>query len=215
MRGTTSYSDASALDSTVHAQQNKASVDRYGAVALQYKSGPLYAALIGDVRVYGHKPGEDVDNGYTVTAGGNYNFGVAKVYAGAQYFKDVKNSSFSAGAVKTFQTSLNEADNGYSKTAGAYLDGFGVTVGADIPVPTGQVKLVAGYMDADSGKKQNDYGQKIDVKRWGVTAGYNHVLSKRTTLYTCVGYQSDKVELKGVKVKETDLKFLAGILHRF
>lgn len=203
------------VDALTSDVQNKASVTRYGAVGFIYQTAQAYVGLIGDITLYGHEPGKRPSNGNTVTLGGNYNFGAAKLYVAGQYYKNVLNSTFSAGAVKTFQASLLAADKTLtSKTT--YLKGFGLVIGVDVPLAGGVMKLVAAYMDGKSDKDKNGYAQKIDFERFGATVGYNYDLSKRTTLYTAIGYQDDSVKLVGgTKVKQADAKALFGLCHRF
>jgi len=78
------YAKTGAVETVVDAK-----ADRHAGLAATYDNGPLKLMLIGDYVWYGHdNPGEehkfahDVDNALTVTFGGSYDFGVAKVYGG-------------------------------------------------------------------------------------------------------------------------------------
>ena len=61
--------------------ENKADADRYAAAALRYKAGKAAVVLAGDYTLYSNDTYGDLDNGYSVILGGNYDFGVAKVFA--------------------------------------------------------------------------------------------------------------------------------------
>lgn len=194
--------------------QNKASVTRYGAVAGMYKSGALYLGLMGDVTLYGHEPGKRPSNGNTITLGGSYDFTSVKYYLAAQYFRNVLNSTFSAGAIKTFQNSLKLAVPTLASET-TYMNGFGVVTGVDVPMFSGVFKAAVAYLDGKSHKDKNGYGEKIDFDRYGATIGFNYPLSKRSTIYSALGYQHDKVKLHGAEVKQSDVKALLGLCHRF
>ena len=72
--------------------EGKSSVDRYYAIGLTYANGPLNLAAVVDQTNFsttkwnGVDWGNPVDDALTVTVGGNYDFQVVKLYAGAQYF---------------------------------------------------------------------------------------------------------------------------------
>lgn len=137
------------------------------------------------------------DDPLTVSLGGNYNFGVAKLYVATQYFKD------SALAVKMIQ----------DKHPAGKFDGFGLSVGADVPAFGGTAKVLVGYMDAEDQSQAAD-----DVQRYTFSVGYEYPLSKRTFVYGGAGYYMDsydKVFVTGADDKASVAAVNAGLVHKF
>ena len=96
LQGAIMYSfkgDAKVSDSNpkevANARENSGDADRYLAAGLRYKAGKAAVVLTGDMTMYSNDVNNvyhDVDNGYSFILGGNYDFGVAKVFAKATYF---------------------------------------------------------------------------------------------------------------------------------
>ena len=133
------------------------------------------------------------DDQMTVNFGANYDFGVAKVYGGAQYFK-------------------NAADFGTDTLANAGLadvqdlEGFGLTVSAAFPgVLGGTVKASATYMEGESD------AAKVDAKAFDVAVQYAYNFSKNTLVYAGVGYMEEEVEEYDSKT----VKASVGVAHYF
>lgn len=84
--------------------ENESSSDRYYAIGATYNNGPFAGYFAVDSINYqtsGAKIDDKfIDDSLTVTLGGSWNFEVAKVYFGAQYFDEVKLSSI-GGITKT------------------------------------------------------------------------------------------------------------------
>lgn len=124
------------------AVENESSADRYYAIGATYANGPLAAYLAVDSTNY-KSTGADygVDDSLTVTLGGNYDFEVAKVYFGAQYFDEVKLSSVGG---------IAGAEFGATK-----VKGYSITLSADAPVAGGKVMAGLGYVDAEAADSEN------------------------------------------------------------
>jgi predicted porin len=189
----------------------KTSADRYAALAVTYKNGPVNAFFNVDRIFYGHdNPGEDhggdhsVDDSLTVTLGGNYDFGVAKVYAAAQYFDDVKASSF--GGVSTL----------YADYKDVKVKGYGLNLSVSAPVFGGTAMAGVSYLDGEQAKVINE--AKYDLNRARVSVGYTYPFSKRTNVYFAAGYGKDELKFKsgnGNKIKADYGTAMVGLRHSF
>lgn len=184
-----------------HGREGSAEADRQYALGATFAAGDLYLAGIvtqtnkQSVKYNGTSLGEQ-DDPLTVSLGGNYNFGVAKLYVATQYFKD------SGLAVKMIQ----------NDQAGKF-DGFGLSVGADVPAFGGTAKVLVGYMDAEDQNLNPN-----DVQRYTFSVGYEYPLSKRTFVYGGAGYYMDSYD-KGSKDGYDDKASVAavnaGLVHKF
>ena len=185
-----------------HGREGSAETDRQYALGVTFAAGDLYLAGIvtqtnkQSVKFDGQSLGKQ-DDPLTVSLGGNYDFGVAKLYVATQYFKD---SDLCVGQIDDTQN------------AGQF-DGFGLSVGAGVPAFGGTAKVLVGYMDAED---QGTAAQ--DVQRYAFSVGYEYPLSKRTFLYGGAGYYMDsydKVALEGHDDKASVTAVNAGIVHTF
>lgn len=193
--------DDDAKTGVQHGREGSAEADRQYALGATFAAGDLYLAGIvtqtnkQSVKYDGTSLGEQ-DDPLTVSLGGNYNFGVAKLYVATQYFKD------SGLAVKMIQ----------NDQAGKF-DGFGLSVGADVPAFGGTAKVLVGYMDAED---QNPNAN--DVQRYTFSVGYEYPLSKRTFVYGGAGYYMDsydKALVAGADDKASVAAVNAGLVHKF
>lgn len=193
--------DDDAATGVQHGREGSAEADRQYALGATFAAGDLYLAGIvtqtnkQSVKYNGTSLGEQ-DDPLTVSLGGNYNFGVAKLYVATQYFKD------SGLAVKMIQN--NQAGK---------FDGFGLSVGADVPAFGGTAKVLVGYMDAEDQNLNPN-----DVQRYTFSVGYEYPLSKRTFVYGGAGYYMDSYD-KGSKDGYDDKASVAavnaGLVHKF
>ncbi len=184
-------------DSTDEGREGSSAVDRQYALGASFTAGDLYLTGIvtqTNLKSLGEK---DVEDPLTVSLGGNYNFGVAKLYVATQYFKD------SDLAVKMIQNVDKKGK----------FDGFGLSVGADVPAFGGTAKVLVGYMDAEDQTTTAN-----DVQRYTFSVGYEYPLSKRTFVYGGAGYYMDSYD-KGSKDGYDDKASVAavnaGLVHKF
>ena len=198
-------------DGTTDAEESKAESDRYASLALRYQNGSLEAVLVTDMTMYGSvdKKGHEeagADNGFTVTLGGNYEFSNGfKLIAFAQYFKDQwLNTNARAGVT------FDGVDYITDKKGYGFVDGYGVSLGANYPLGGGIIKGQVAYRDMDN-------TDDVDFNRWFVALGYDYPLSKRTSLFAMTGFTQEKVENNSTNDEATPygFEFTAGILHRF
>ena len=207
-----SMGKTAAATDEVHKQvENESSTDRYFALGASYKIEALevYGLVdyVNKASYSEHATDTLAHHGkdqYTVTLGGNYDFDVAKVYFGAQYFDNASlaggdaDTGYSLKYIRDTDTDVNE--NGYGD-----IEGYGIVAGTDVPVCGGTVKFSAGYMHAKS-----DKGAK-KVNRWMAGTGYVYPLSKRTNVYAGAGYLQDQAD----NAKPYAVEVLAGLKHNF
>lgn len=182
-------------------REGSSDVNRQYALGASFTAGDLYLTGIvtqTNVESLGQK---DVEDPLTISLGGNYNFGVAKLYVAGQYFKD------SNIAVPALQ------DKQISKTFGVQYNGYGMTVGADVPAFGGTAKALVGYMNAEDQAEKDAH----DMQRYVFSVGYEYPLSKRTLVYGGAGYTMDSYDKadKGVDDKASMVAVSAGLVHKF
>lgn len=199
----------SGVTSPTNAEESKAEADRYASLALRYQNGALEAVLVADMTMYGsvdspaHET-EDVDNGFTVTLGGNYEFSNGfKLIAFGQYFKDQYLNHNARAGVTLDGVNWVTDSNGYG-----FVDGYGLSLGANYPLGGGTIKGQVAYRDMGNTKD-------VDFNRWFVALGYDYPMSKRTSFFAMTGYTQEKVEAANREATPYGFEFTAGILHRF
>lgn len=205
--------DGHLVDKT-YGVENESSSNRYYAIGLTYNNGPFagyfavdsinYSSVTGLTTGTGDLEFGDTDDSLTVTLGGSYDFEVVKVYLGAQYFDEVKLSSF-GGAIK-------DAGVGQSSK----VKGYAVTLTGDAPLWGGKAMFGVGYTDAETADSQ-DLTQDVDFKRYVVSVGYDYPFSKRTDLYAIASYMQDNWEENKAKVEGDPSAYTlyVGLRHRF
>lgn len=178
--------------------ENRGDATRYAAAGIGYKAGALDAVLVVDYNIYGNKTTQ-INDGWSMILGGNYDFGVATGYAKVTYFdRQIENDcNDSFGNIFTDDDDAAEA-----------IKGWGMSVGAKVPAFGGNFLAEIGYRDA-----KNVDNHANEYKRWNVTMGYNYTLSKRTSVYATGGYVQEKDKANnqtphGVLVG-------AGLIHNF
>ena len=213
--------------------ENESSSDRYYAIGATYNNGPFAGYFAVDSINY-QTSGAKIDDKYiddslTVTLGGSWNFEVAKVYFGAQYFDEVKLSSI-GGITKTTvgNVNLNKIDDNLPDiTVGALVKvkGYGISLTADAPVAGGKAMFGVGYVDAEAADsiqdalKDANTDADLDLKRYVVSVGYDYPFSKRTDVYAVASYMQDQVDAKvngaSVDWDPSAYTFYVGLRHRF
>ena len=162
-------------DSTDEGREGSSAVDRQYALGASFTAGDLYLTGIVTQTNLESLGQTDVEDPLTVSLGGNYNFGVAKLYVAGQYFKD---SDLAVQQIDRY----NKETNTKGQT-GKQFNGFGLTVGADVPAFGGTAKALVGYMDADDQTATDAH----DMQRYAFSVGYEYPLSKRTFVYGGAG----------------------------
>ena len=184
-------------------RENSAAADRYAGAALRYKAGKAAVVLTGDMTMYGNAAKNvyhDVDNGYSFILGGNYDFGVAKVFAKATYFDNQVNVLDSFSLIKDARA--------LSTPQALALKGWGAEISTAVPAFGGAFLGTVGYRDA----KDVDNGS-YKFKRWNAAVGYSYAFSKRTSVYAAAGYAQEKADSNGQKPSAAQAGF--GLVHKF
>lgn len=131
-----------------------------------------------------------------------------KLFAGAQYFDEVKLSK------------LNGAVNYNSSFSGGFagkVKGWSVGVSGSIPAAGGQVLVGAAYLDAEAADSVTAEHQNDELSRWIVSAGYDYPLSKRTNVYGVMTYNQDSLD-SDVQADNRDpyvFGVMVGLRHKF
>ena len=198
------------VEGVQHGREGSAAVDREYALGATFNAGNLNLVgvvtqtnlasnwgSIAENKDHGALVAEraDMDDPLTVSLGGNYDFGVAKLFVATQYFKDAK---LNVGVLQSGQATT--------------FDGYGLQVGVNVPAFGGNAKAALGYMD---GEDQSD--AKKDMSRVNFSVGYDYPLSKRTFLYTGAGYMQDDYDVKVGTNDDSAHSWAvnAGLVHKF
>ena len=206
--------------------ENESSSDRYYAIGASYANGPLNLYLAVDSINYATYrkevgDGSNIDDSLTVTIGGNYDFEVVKLFAGAQYFDEIKLSNMK-GAINQSGMTFNGSTPGNTNSNFAdKFKGWSVGLSASIPAAGGQVLVGAAYLDAeaaDSVATSASHPEGDEFTRWIVSAGYDYPLSKRTNVYGVVTYNQDSIDFGRAERPDQDptvFGVMVGMRHKF
>lgn len=193
--------------------ENESSSDRYYAIGASYANGPLNLYFAVDSINYASwnnssNTGSDMDDSLTVTFGGNYDFEVVKLFAGVQYFDEIKLSKMK-GAVN-----FDDADQGLA----AKMKGWSIGLSGSIPVAGGNVLVGAAYLDAEAADSVGATQENDELTRWIVSAGYDYPLSKRTNVYGILTYNQDSIDYSVAATPDNDpyvFGVMVGLRHKF
>lgn len=195
--------------------ENESSDDRYYSIGASYANGPLNLYFAVDSINYASWNAEppassrgDVDDSLTVTLGGNYDFEVVKLYAGAQYFDEIKTSKMK-GAVNFSDTTRG--------TLATKMKGWSVGLSTSVPVAGGNVLVGAAYLDAEAADSVTGAAKNVELTRWIVSAGYDYPLSKRTNVYGVMTYNQDSLDSDNAVNNRDPYVFgvMVGLRHKF
>lgn len=194
-------------DGTKTGDENSSDVDRYAALGVSYKNGPAQFGLIGDYSMWKNvaKATENVDNGFSVIAGGNYDFKAVRVYGQVNYFDNQSTLVNSVGGLDKFTATTSTTD----MKGNLGYEGWGISLGATAPAFGGTVIAGVSYRDAEEVQGDNEY------KRWEAALGYTYAFSKRTNAYAGVTYAQQKAEMKDKDQTPSAVGVMAGLVHKF
>ena len=197
----------------VSGSENESSLDRYYAIGAKYANGPLTAYFAVDSVNYrswykdtgaAAASAHDTDDSLTVTLGGNYDFGVAQIFFGAQYFDEVE----------TFGSLVTKVVD--HKFAGK-IKGYGLNLSANFPVAGGKIMAGLGFVDAEAADSEKAYDGD-EFQRYVVSVGYDYPFSKRTDAYVVASYMQDSIDYKDALKSDVDptaYTFVVGLRHKF
>lgn len=210
--------------------ENKASNDRYAALGAEWKAGALDLAALVDwtnknsdnFKRAGKEYTEDMNikDAWTFSLAGSYDCGFAKTFLAVQYFKDARDAGSVVDHMGFFEeTGVFTGNAGDAKfNEGAFANtGYGVHLSTSFDALGGTMLAGIGYMDADV-----DYalmGQVGDSKVYTAALGYEYSLSKRTMLYTGLGYTKRELDAShsgfNLDWEEEGYDFAMGLVHKF
>ena len=207
------YSDA---EDGQHGTEGKSTVDRYASLAVTGGFGNLQ--FVGAYEYFNHAADSAVkDDGHLFHLGGNYDFGVTKVFALAQYYQGIRNA-----AGWDLSGDLIENDVADFTTDG--FKGYGLHLGSITPIGGGDLTVAAYFQD---GKLENAADVinttdsfDVDAQYVGVTARYAYHLSKRTDAYLGAGYAKATLDTASDLDVSHDMEkeliqAYVGLTHRF
>lgn len=190
-------------------EEGKTTTNRYASLAAVGQYGNLNLVAAYELQNFRHAPAEGAtpgahpDDQHTFYFGGNYDFGVTKVFALGQVFQNARELN-NLGA-------LGEEDG---------IDGFGAQIGAQTPIAGGVLTTAFYYANGD--KEKADKSQKQESTYYGLAARYEYSLSKRTTVYGGAGYSQEEVKVnnrdaavKDFKLDDKLVQAYVGLKHTF
>lgn len=200
---------------------NERNSNRYFAAGLTYNNGPLGVVAIYDTLMFRHYSGDNqtapsdqanVGDSRTFTLGGHYDFGVVKLTAYGQYVKGARDGFADGvqGGADFWEFDNSDAGNIIAEYFDA--DGYNFHLGAQFPLPCGRLYAGAyyGYLEA------NDDPLNAEAKNWNVFLAHEYDLSKRTIIYSGIGYKQLKVENDTEKLNEVKAtQVIVGLRHIF
>lgn len=189
------------------AREGSKNANRYTSAALTGSYGPFNAVLAYELQDYGSNyaaskmPSKD---GQAIYLGGNYDFGIAKAFAMAQYFK---------GQEAIDAMTAIDAAKPINPTAG--FKGYGLHLGTILPVCAGHLTIGGYYVDGQAefektADRDNDY--------IGIATKYVYPLSRRTSLYAGAGYAHAKLDGDATDKGDTKANVTQaymGVTHKF
>ena len=202
-----SFKENSTDAARLTAREGSSDANRYTSAALTGNYGPFNAVLAYELQDYGSTIGTSKmpsKDGQAIYLGGNYDFGVAKAFAMAQYFKGQQTTD----AVKA----INLAK---PLTPSEVYKGYGLHLGTIVPVCSGNLTIGGYYVD---GQAESDKEADRDNNYIGVATRYVYPLSRRTSLYAGAGYAHAKMD--GTATDKGDTKAnvtqaYMGLTHKF
>ena len=183
---------------------NERTNNRFAAAGLSYVNGPVNAVVIYSSTMYKHDadPSKNVGDNRAISVGGSYDFGVLRLSAYGQYVKGTR-SAYLGG--------VNDPLD-FIEDYGTDADGYNLHLGAKIPLPCGRL-FVAGYYGE---LELNDTADNKEATNFNVMLAHEYDLSKRTIIYSGVGYRQIKLEGDNQKYDETKAtQVIMGLRHIF
>ena len=187
-------------------KENTHGTDRYAGIAANYKAGALQ--LVAAVATV-DEAGTEADDFMGVYVGGNYDFEVAKVFAGAQFFKNANDVAGGVAALSSIATAQAGTTVTYSCDN---ADGYGLTASVSAPVMGGTLAFGATYVKAEG---DVEGVVETDLKAFNVGGTYQYPLSKQTSVYAIGGYTQLKADSVMGEGKSQSVKAAVGLFHKF
>ena len=175
--------------------------ERYIGLGVRYSNGPLDSALTYEHVRYADNPSTDETQNYddktVVSFAGSYDMQVTKLQMIAQW--------------------MEGADNLGNDWTGKGFDGWAVQLGNTTPLAGGLFYVMAGYADGDYASTLVGQGKQFDLSAWSLGIRYWYPFSKKTALYTGIGYQELQREYTATKpdFESKVYQMYLGLTHKF
>lgn len=172
--------------------------------------------FVGAYEYFNHAANSFVkDDGHLFHLGGNYDFGVTKVFALAQYYQGIRNAAGwdMTDDIIAGEISAEETTDGFK--------GYGLHIGSITPIGGGDLTLAAYFQDGKLENVGNPQNQvDLDAQYVGVSARYAYHLSKRTDAYLGAGYAKATLDTGANNWEDHDMEkeliqAYVGLTHRF
>ncbi len=174
----------------------------YQGLGLTFKNGPIMAAL-----TYEQLNGGVVSGNYNkvITIGGNYDFGIAKLFAAYQNTKDFGGQLASATTTTVVDSSIPSTVT----TVTPFVKGIDVDAyNIGVRVPLGKQWLLKAQFTQSTVDRLGALPD-LDQEKYGVSIAY--LLSKRTSIYAVVTQRSGDDDETFARKGE----YLVGVNHTF
>lgn len=183
-------------------RENSSEVNRYMGMGLTAEFG-AFQGVVGyehqNYATFGSNKQTNTEDGQILSVGGNYDFEVAKVFVMGQYFKNLAENPFAAGAFEN------------DPVDGKGVKGYSAHVGTIVPVAGGDFTGGLYYADSTAQFADGD----VDGKYYGVALKYEYPLSKRTSVYGGTGFYKAKLSDAQETYKEEAYQAYLGLTHAF
>lgn len=198
--------------------EGKATADRYAGIAATYTIGNLQTVIAYDQMMWGSKEtgaNREKDQ-HNVYLGGNYDFGLLKLFAMGQYVKGARDF---AGTEDVF-TMLND-DHAIDLKSREGFDGWGLHLGTVMPVAGGDWTVAVYYADGELDDGTGSIGDlppaltdvNVDIKFYGITTRYVYPLSEQASLYAGAGYGERKYDMSAGGNESDSMKEKIGQVY--
>ena len=189
--------------------ENKTTSDRPASIAVNYANGGFGAAVAFQyVNENTGLAAGDPEDEYDVGLGLSYDFGVAKVLFGANYYQNANKVGSVVGAGSDYMLDMTNA----SKSSFDELKGYAVALGAQVPAWGGKWTVGVNYTDGED----DATGGTLEYTGYNGAVMYEYPLSKRTNVYGGVGYT--KVDADGENFDRMEYESttaMLGMVHKF
>ncbi len=225
--GFTGYLQYSFANDTVDgddddSRANERNSNRYFAAGLTYNNGPLGVVAIYDTLMFRHYTDgrfrihpvtkSNVGDSRIFSLGGHYDFGVLKLTAFGQYVKGAR-YGFGDGlgySAHFWELGKSDDDNDIPNTTTPTATTSTSVLSSRLSCGRLYAGAYYGYLEA------NDDPENAEATNWNMFLAHEYDLSKRTIIYSGVGYKQLKIEDDNGKLDDIKAtQVIVGLRHIF